>query len=153
MIDIYIIVKGDILKASENIIAHQVNAQGKFGAGIAAQIRKKYPIAYERYMQLSEHYSEDRKMLLGKTQIVKVEENKYIANIFGQLTYGRTGIHTDYTALKMGLSELKLRAKKHNKSVAIPRFIGAGLGGGSSELILKIIDEIFSDYGVTLYEL
>ncbi|WP_182006345.1 macro domain-containing protein [Priestia aryabhattai] len=153
MIVIYTIVKGDILKAKENIIVHQVNAQGKFGAGIAGQIRKKYPVVYEKYIKLSNHYSQDKKMLLGKTQIIKVEDNKYIANIFGQLTYGRAGVHTDYTALKMGLSDLKIRAKKHSKTVAIPRFIGSGLGGGDANLILKMIDEIFSDYEVTLYEL
>lgn len=124
-----------------------------FASGIAGLIRKKYPIVYDKYMAFCEHHAADRKMLLGKVQIIKVEDDKYIANIFGQFTYGRTGTHTDYTALKMGLSDLKLRAKKHNKTVALPLYIGAGLGGGDSELILKIIDEIFNDYEITLYEL
>lgn len=46
------IVKGDILQASEDIIGHQVNCQGVMGAGLAKQIRNKYPHVYDEYRKL-----------------------------------------------------------------------------------------------------
>ncbi|WP_223260709.1 hypothetical protein [Bacillus sp. LNXM65] len=36
-------VDGNILEASEDIICHQVNCKGVMGAGLAKQIKSKYP--------------------------------------------------------------------------------------------------------------
>ena len=40
---------GDILNASEYILAHQVNCMGIMGSGIAKQIKDKYPEVFEQY--------------------------------------------------------------------------------------------------------
>ena len=40
---------GNILESDANIICHQVNCQGVMGAGLALQIRKRYPSAFEEY--------------------------------------------------------------------------------------------------------
>ncbi|GLI82384.1 Appr-1-p processing protein [Rossellomorea marisflavi] len=145
------VIEGNILMAEEQIITHQVNCQGVMGAGLAAQIRKKYPIVYERYVSLVQS-RKDNKEVLGKTQIIKVESDKFIANIFGQYTYGRLGIHTSYTALESALTDLKLRAQKHKKAIALPHGIGCGLAGGDWSKVSSIIENVFSDYKVALYK-
>ena len=86
------IVNGDLLKAKENIIGHQVNCQGVMGSGVALQVKKKYPRVFNMYKDLVSSYvviEEDRKQLMGKTQFVSVGSDKWVANMFGQFNYGR----------------------------------------------------------------
>ena len=149
MIKIVKIVDGDILQAKENIIAHQVNCQGVMGSGIAKQIKDKYPNVFSPYRKF---FVNNKFTALGKCQIVKAEDNKYIANLFGQYKYGRDKQYTDYKALEEALFSLKVSAKDHNLSVAIPYNIGCGLAGGNWETVYKIIEEVFHDHDVTLYK-
>ncbi|KAF2733642.1 hypothetical protein EJ04DRAFT_467989 [Polyplosphaeria fusca] len=42
--------KGDLFDAPENaVLVHACNTQGSWGAGIAAEFRKRYPEAYKKY--------------------------------------------------------------------------------------------------------
>lgn len=148
------IVEGDILKASEDIIGHQVNCMGVMGAGLAKQIRNKYPIVYKRYVRLVSGHNKES--LLGFIQTIDTYDGKIIANIFGQLYYGRGGTHTSYDALKQAFERLLYMAKNRHKfkgmTIALPYGIGCGLAGGDWNKVYKIIQEVFSDYGVTLYK-
>lgn len=45
------IVHGNLLDIESGIIAHQVNCKGVMGAGLAKQIRLKYPIVYQAYIE------------------------------------------------------------------------------------------------------
>jgi O-acetyl-ADP-ribose deacetylase (regulator of RNase III) len=158
------IVEGNILNAPENIIGHQVNCQGVMGAGLAKQIRSKYPKVYEDYMRLINWAKEEHRRgylkspsLLNSCQFVNVSEGKTIANIFGQDKYGRKGLYTDYNALKRGLWSIYESVTNpyntlHNNSVALPYGLGCGLAGGDWEIVYKIIEEIFDDYELTLYK-
>lgn len=145
-------VTGNLLEAEENIIGQQVNAQGVMGAGLAKQIRNKYPVAYKEYMKVcgDSDYDSD---LLGRTQLVQLNEGSFIANLFGQLGYGRGKIHTDYNSLKRALRTLKDFAVARKLSVALPFGLGCGLAGGSWEIVSKIIEKVFEDYEVTIYKL
>lgn len=145
------IVEGNILDATEDIIGHQVNCRGVMGAGLAKQIRNKYPKAYDEYIKLV-HDVTDKTELLGKCQFVKTDDGKVIANIFGQLNYGRGERQTNYIALEKGLNELKDKAVRYDKSVALPFGIGCGLAGGDWEIVEGIIDRVFENYEVTSYK-
>ena len=146
------IVNGDLLKASETIIAHQVNCQGKMNLGLAKQIRNTCPNVYNDYKKLCNRESPYE--LLGETQLIMVDKTRYVANIFAQLDYGRKPIiYTDYDALFKGLKYIKDLAKENNKSVALPFGLGCGLAGGSWNEVYGIIEDVFSDYEVTLYKL
>ena len=142
------IVDGDILQASEDIIAHQVNCMGVMGGGIAKQIKEKYPNVFDQYRKF---FVNNKFTALGKCQIVEAENNKYIANIFGQYNYGTNKQQTDYKALEEALFSLKVSAKDNNMSVAIPYNIGCGLAGGSWSFVYNMIEEVFHDYDVVLY--
>ena len=144
------IVDGDILQASENIIAHQVNCLSVMGGGIARQIKSKYPKVFKDY-QIYLTNTKFPIQALGDCHFVKVSDNKYVANLFGQYKYGTDKQQTDYKALEEALFTLKINAKDHNLSVSIPVNLGCGLAGGSWEIVYKIIEEVFHDYDVVLY--
>jgi len=153
------IVCGNILNADEDIIGHQVNCKGVMGAGLTKQIRNTYPHVYDDYKTLCEN-TKNKSSLLGHVQCVKINKDeifgKIIANIFAQEKYGRNSVHTNYTALREGLEKLRaLVTSKHfyNKSIALPYYIGCGLAGGDWNEVYGIIEDVFSDYEVTLYKL
>lgn len=145
------IVEGNLLDASEDIIGHQVNCQGAMGSGVAKLLRDKYSNLFPSYKQFCNNY--DPHDLLGKCHIVKTGD-KYTANLFGQLNYGRRKLrYTDYEALKESLTTLKNAAQKRGLSVALPFNIGCGLANGDWDVVKGIIEEAFGDYEVTLYKL
>lgn len=144
------IVEGNLLNATEDIIAHQVNSMGVMDSGLAKQIRAKYPNIYTEYLEcISRHH---KYAVLGTCQIVKADENKFVANLFGQYNYGKDKQYTDYLALEEALLTLKVNCKDGGLSVAIPYNLGCGLAGGQWYIVYKIIEDIFKDYDVTIYK-
>ncbi|MGG0667810.1 Appr-1-p processing protein [Lederbergia citrisecunda] len=141
------IVEGNLLDAKEHIIGHQVNCKFVMGAGLARQIRSRYPTVYETYLK-----AKGQSNLLGKVQMVHVNKHRVVANIFGQYNYGRDGLYTDYKALEEALTKTKKFAKENNLSVALPFGLGSGLAGGDWKTIYGIIDRAFDGYEVTLYK-
>ena len=146
------IVNGDLLDATESILGHQVNCQGVMGSGIALALRERHRGLFPRYKQFcGGGVTPDS--LLGRCQLVSCE-GKIIANLFGQLSYGRGRIrYTDYGSLETALTELKEIAKFNNLSVALPFNIGCGLANGDWHIVREIISEAFIDYEVTLYRI
>ena len=148
------IVEGSILNAVEDIICQQVNCQGVMGAGLAKQIRDKYPAVYTSYKKFCDGYNyNDRMTLLGQIQTTMVSDGKIIANLFGQYNYGRDKQHTEYNALTGCLEQILELAKLFNDSIAIPYNLGCGLAGGDWSIVYAIIEEVFDDYDVTIYKL
>lgn len=147
------VVHGDLLNATEAIIGHQVNCQGVMGSGVAKLIRERFPEAYKLYVDKCNH-TFNKTDLLGQCQLVESASGKVVANLFGQFKYGRgKEQYTDYSALERALMELKNRAKKTNSSIALPYNIGCGLANGSWVIVSKMIEDVFSDYQVTLYKI
>ena len=153
------VVKGDIFNTHCNIICHQVNCQGVMGHGIAKQVKEKYEGVFNEYKRYCDAHADNREAMLGEALIVDVDygaavldwlvnkERKYIANIFGQLTYG-TGLRTNYKALVLGLEVVANFAKEHNLSVAIPYKIGCGLAGGDWNKVNILIEGVFAGTGI-----
>lgn len=158
------VVKGDIFDTHCNIICHQVNCQGVMGHGIAKQVKEKYKGVFNEYKRYCDAHADNREAMLGEALIVDIDygaavldwlvdkERKYIANIFGQLTYG-PGLRTDYKALVLGLEVVANFAKEHNLSVAIPYKIGCGLAGGDWNKVNILIEGVFAgtDIEVLMY--
>lgn len=141
------IVYGNILDAKENIICHQVNCLGIMGAGLALQIRNKYPATYNKYHQICKQYKPDN--LLGHILFTR-ENNKIIANIFGQLTIGKNT--TDYKAQINAFKILKQFADNNNYSIAIPYKLGCGLAGGDWAIVYNNILQILTNNEYTIYK-
>ncbi|GLF90674.1 Appr-1-p processing protein [Bacillus safensis] len=145
-------VDGNILEASENIICHQVNCKGVMGAGLAKQIKSKYPNVYKEYKQLCTEQGDD---LLGSVQLITTNDGKTIANLFAQVGYGRTRKQTDYDALRSCFQHLKDTVthshEENQTSIAIPYGIGCGLAGGDWTIVEEMMEEILGDCEVTVY--
>lgn len=149
------VVDGDLLKAKEDILGHQVNCQGVMGSGIALQVKQQHPKAFEVYNQLvdeAKHAQSDR-FLLGKALVVE-SNGKYIANLFGQYTYGSNGQFTLMNALQNSLVKLRQFAESHDLTVGLPFKIGSDRGGADWNEVLKLIETAFEGYEdkLTLYK-
>ena len=137
--------QGDLVKGHYPIFCHQVNCRGVMGAGIAKQIREKYPEVYDTYRThcMTANY------LLGTILPVFTHDNRICINMFAQDGYGRTGIWTDYDAFKSCLYRLenflKACANKQNfrrtygSRIYFPYNIGCGHAGGDWKKILDLL--------------
>jgi len=138
------VIDGDILDATEDIIVHQVNCQRVMGAGLALQLRRKYPEMYEDYVRYCDAH-DDEKELLGKVRLFFVAEDdilkKVIASVFGQLGFGN-GVQTDFLALREGMDFVSSYARRRRMTTAIPYKIGCGLGGGDWTKIRSMIERV-----------
>lgn len=147
-----VIRNGDIFDSHVDIIAQQVNCLGVMGAGLALEIKNRYSTVYDKYCDVYDVYN-NKEELLGKCQIVSSSANgRIIANLFGQYGVNRNKQQTQVDKLETALIKLKNYAKQKQLSVGIPYGIGCGLGGGNWNDVLKIINNVFSNYFVYLYK-
>jgi hypothetical protein len=84
-------IKQDITAVTRGIVAHGCNCQGVMGSGVAGAIKRKWPEAYNRYSELCrlmklEHIHEHA---LGCIQLVEIDNDLVVANMFTQVNYGR----------------------------------------------------------------
>lgn len=144
--------KGDFLTTEGQMIIHQVNCQGAMKSGAAKFVREKYPIVYHEYIQLWSE-TDNSSHLLGKAQIVKINETQYAVNVFGQFDYGYDGKkYTSYDALDTAFKYLANYIKNHKeiKVIAFPFMFGCGRGGGNWDVVLTMIKTIFKDLNITI---
>ena len=131
-------IDGDLVKEADffDVIAHCCNCFCTMGAGIAPQIKAKFPEAYEVDCT-TERGDEDK---LGTITFTE-NTQPIVVNLYGQYDYtGRRHgeMDLDYDALRSAL-----RAMKEEFSgllFGLPK-IGAGLAGGDWDVIESIIAE------------
>lgn len=146
---------GDVLESGADVIAHQVNCFGVMGAGLARQIREKYPHVYEEYHKLCERNNHHIGML-GVAHWSKIDDSHWIANLFGQHGYGRGEVYTVMPALKVALMrtvqgcEEWADAEQRKIRLALPYKLGCGLAGGNWEEIRRMIEEIAKNTDVEI---
>ncbi len=140
---------GNLLESPHRLILHGCNAQGVMGSGIAKQIRKKYPQAFEEY------YAAYEKDMLWLGDVIFADcEDKIIANGITQQYYGRGGeCFVDYEAINNVMEETHDYALKYGMEYVAMPLIGAGLGGGSWKKISSIIEDTFTDVIPVVYTL
>ena len=144
------VVKGNLLDATETIIAHQVNCQKKMNSGVAKAIREKYPEVFEEYLNTEPKF--------GTVGYISVDRH-YIANMYSQDMYGYDGKqYTDYEAFRKCCKSIEneCRLSKHMKkefNVAMPYKIASDRGGADWDKIMDILLEVFTDVDLTLYKL
>jgi len=156
--------RGDILEAGEKFICHGCNARGKMASGIADQIRKKRPVAYEAYMAEFEKNG----LPLGKT-IWAGDADGWIINAITQENYGRDAplgvVYFSYAAVELAVNDINRVAAESQRdgteanikygrieTVAFP-LIGAGLAGGDWSLISNIIESKSTSFQPLVYKL
>lgn len=139
--------KGDLLRAKETIIAHQVNCQGVAG-GLAAAVFKKWPYAKKDYMDLTSRIP--GKPLLGMAYYTGIQKDGHIiCNLFGQLN---PGAGHDPKRLEQALEQLGNFARIRGWSVALPYKISCGIAGGDWEEVLPIIERTMDGVDCVIYQ-
>lgn len=157
-------VEGDLLEIQKKLhldyICHQVNCQGAMNSGIAKHIRNVYPQVYDKYMKKWNMYSNtNKKALLGSIQIVSLFEDHvekfypHCINMFSQENYGYNGKqYTSYDAFWNCLNQIKEEISSDAK-IGFPHGIGCVRGGANWHVILKMIEEVFSEHYVYIVRL
>lgn len=143
------VVKGNLLDATEAIIAHQVNCQKKMNSGVAKAIREKYPVVFEQYLQTEP--------LLGAVDYISVD-GRYVANMYAQDMYGYDGQqYTNYDAFRQCCKDIvkvcRGASEMNVLTTAMPYKIASDRGGADWDKIMDILLEEFTDVDLTLYKL
>ena len=150
-------VQGNLLDSDCEFICHQVNCKGVMGAGIAKQIRKRWPEVYEAYRGTYENHEllgVPMIHMLGNIELVWVDKRSgFVINMYSQNDYiNHGGRNTSYDAFAECLEKIRARVPEGSK-IGFPKNIGCGLGGGNWTVVSALIEEILSPYyDVYIYE-
>ena len=134
--------RSDILSVECGIICHQVNCIGVMGAGLALQIKKKWPQVFREYQQDCKCFEKNQALMLGHVQDILVKEGLVVANCFGQVRPGH-GLMTDYKAWDMVFDKLTDLSNFFSLDLHFPWKIGCGLAGGDWDAMKAKIDKAF----------
>jgi O-acetyl-ADP-ribose deacetylase (regulator of RNase III) len=145
-------IEGNILDVKQGIICHFCNEEGIMGAGLAAQIKLRFPEAYTVY-------KEDARCL-GSFTSAQVSPNLYVVNM---VTQDLKGKGTQYPAVMQALHQLSQNRSEYLKmfpnsseaatQVYFPEFVGCGLGKGNPDAIQAMIEHFFPDTILVRYTL
>lgn len=131
---------GDIielaLEGKFDVIVHGCNCQNAMGRGLAQQIRRVFPEAYDED-QLTIPGSRGK---LGQVSVAEIRRGDLrlsVVNAYTQFHWRGAGQKTDYQAVRNAMR--LVRVKFTGKRIAYP-LIGAGLGGGNWAEISSIIE-------------
>ena len=140
-------VKGDLLALAEqgefDIIVHGCNCQNVMGAGIAKQIKERYPVAYRADTNMHKRTAWPNELLgtwSWHVGCVAPNGNKFtIVNAYTQLNYMPRGIdHFEYESFKLILKKLAMVAPRDRFGFPM---IGMGLAGGDPARIIPMLEE------------
>ena len=135
------IIEGNIFAQHVDALANPVNCVGVMGAGLAKQMKQRFPDMYREYRQLCE----DGSLLMGSYS-VHIGQYPAIINI-------PTKYHwKNQASLEMIRESLESMTSPHNhefsflgiRSVAFP-LLGCGLGGLKEEDVLPIMVELLKN--------
>lgn len=166
------LVGGCLLEAFDNgeisCVAHCVNTRGVMGAGLAAKLKSKYPLLFDRYKRhCSSHNQND---LLGSNYYTTVQRegvkakddefcsnkdnwNGHIINMFAQLDFGTKTRQVNYGAISSCLSDAVTSYCTKGTRIGFPYGMCCGLAGGDWNVILEMIEFYFKDHNVKIYKL
>ncbi|APC44464.1 hypothetical protein [Pseudoalteromonas phage PH357] len=142
------IVKGDAITALLNgdidYLVHQTNAVGGFGSGIAGQIRKRIPQAYQAY---KDNYDFWINQGYDNIPLGNISTGGNVIHLHSQLNYGRSGKrYTNYGAMANGFNYLPEVLYDMDESpedivIGLPYLMGCGLGGGDWNIVYELIEQ------------
>ena len=144
-------VTGDLLGSDCAVIAHGCNCFHIAGAGIAAQIRAKYPEAYLADLKTKKGDSNK----LGEICAAYTRADGDCIMVVNCFTQFRPGREANLAAIKSSLEKMRehvLDEFKYFPKVGIPR-IGCGIGGLLWQDVGPVVEDVFSDHDIYVYTL
>lgn len=148
-------IKGDLVKIADetslfDVYIHGANCQSVMGAGVAAQIARKFPMVYK----VDKESKLPPRQKLGKYTSCNfknsIKHRIHFVNAYTQFTVGM-GVQVNYMAIKDSFEAIRTTFGGCKLRFAMP-MIGAGLGGGDWTKIKGIADEVFEHEDVTVIE-
>lgn len=153
-------VKGNLLDQGYDVVIHSCNCLNIMGGGIAKEVKKRFPEAFEADKNFKLPKGEVR---LGHYSYAEVVHDKTgqifkIVNIYGQhLIHGNgplgDGVLTEYDKLEKGLRDSisYIKEKYDVKTFGVPRLIGCGLAKGNWKKVTEILISVSNDLNVDIY--
>lgn len=155
------------VSAKENgcsvFVPHVCNNIDLFGAGFAAQVAEQFPIVKTDYHLLGKSFLQNN---LGYCQVIKVSEDpQYRHKLFFVNMIAQNGIKSrsnprplNYFALVQSMNKLsqyiykntEVLQKTERVEIHCPKF-GSGLAGGDWNFISDLINDIWGNFFVTVY--
>lgn len=151
MADLAIRIKnGDLLKAPVEAIVNPINTAGVMGAGLARQIRDRYPDHYAAYREACRR----GEVRIGRMFVHDRGEGARPRYIIGFPTKEDWRAPSKIEYIQAGLDDLVRVIREHDiRSIAVPA-LGAGLGGldwrAVRPVILRALSNVPAD--VWVYE-
>lgn len=139
-----------------SIVVHGCNAQGVMKSGFAAEVKLRFPSAYQDYINAYHNNG----LKLGDVIFSppnKGENRKFwIANAITQEFYGNDDevaegiVFVNYEAIREAFKKVVIKAKEEYLIVNYPK-IGSGRANGKWEIISEIIEEECADINHALW--
>lgn len=148
--------EGNILSVQEGIIVHGCNCRGVMGAGIARQIRDKWPDVYSAYsshrakagLRLGDVVAVGGKGLFERKAAARhlntvshqLPDGLIVVNAMTQYDFGndKTVVYADAEAIYAAFARIRVIARDSGLPVHFPQ-IGCGLANGKWEHVAPII--------------
>lgn len=131
---------GNLMDVTEGHIVHGCNAQGVMGSGVALAVKNRYPGAYNDYREIYENEG----LNLGEAYPYLLTDKLVIWNAITQDNFGQPTRNCSYDAIQTCFDNINF-AIINNPTLGVQHihipFIGAGLGGGSWNIIKAIIED------------
>ncbi|HEX3692660.1 MAG TPA: ImmA/IrrE family metallo-endopeptidase [Solirubrobacteraceae bacterium] len=131
----------------KTILAHIVNNEARSwgGHGLASQLARHYPDAYEEYRRWA---SASGQRTLGAVHLTRVDGQLRIASLVAQAGYGEARkSRLRLRALRLALEALAVEAREEQAQVHMP-LIGTGQGGMQWPAVRDLVLEELCDAGV-----
>ena len=134
-------VTGNIITLTEqghfDILVHGCNCFCTMGAGLALQIKNRYPVAFE--VDCTTQKGDQSKLGGFSAAHIRTKAHNFtIVNAYTQYSYGR-GRHVNYDAIRVAFKTINQHYSHPSFRIAYPA-IGAGLAGGDWQRIQSIIN-------------
>lgn len=143
------IITGNLLDLAEqgmfDIIVHGCNCMNVMGAGIAKEIKNRYPEAF--WADKATPFRDIKK--LGSFSVARARSpyNFYIVNAYTQTHFGTNASYVDYAAIRKVFSTIKMNYGGFR--IGYP-MLGCGLAGGNWNIVSDIINDCLTDSDHTL---
>ena len=136
--------KGNLIDLAEqgefDVIVHGCNCLNTMGSGIAAEIRKRYPQAYEADTLATKQWKNPVAKLGNFSTYATIGKSKpfIIVNAYTQVNFMPRGVdHFEYESFYLILKKLEALG---GVRFGFPR-IGQGLAGGDKDRIIAMLED------------
>lgn len=146
---------GDLLEAQDiDVLFHVCNLKHKFGAGIAKDIKQRWPEAWKADLRTPS----DDPTKLGTYSVAQIHNPisrlRYVVNLYAMTGLGRHKRQLSYDRL-VECFELFIKNNKNKKcTIGMPWKIGCWNAGGNWNIVHEIIVSVFekSNMDVFIYQ-